>query len=350
MAIRKNIVSKDDSIYEAWPDVAMTNSGKLIAIFTECVHHLNRDKSRLVIKESLDRGESWQEKKYFTPQSNGGFKDGEPYFNCARIGRLKNGKMYVIADKVTKNENKEATIHVWIGDEEGEKWNAPFTVPLVGIVPDKICELESGRIIISAHFLNPETNKLEQKLIYSDDYMKTWSKPIVVASDPNLNLCEVSILEHEGVLVAFLRENSCLGYDVLKTFSYDNGETWSALCPTPLDCGHRPVAGKLQDGRVMISYRYIPNGTQNVFCAFMKMEDVLKSERKGQKARIMPLDYDRNPSPDIGYTGWVQFDDGEIFVINYIKDDSDKAHIRGYKFNLDDIELPQTSSTSKNVF
>ena len=44
MAIRKITVSRDESIYEAWPDVAMTNSGKLIAIFTECEHHLNRDK------------------------------------------------------------------------------------------------------------------------------------------------------------------------------------------------------------------------------------------------------------------------------------------------------------------
>ena len=80
------------------------------------------------------------------------------------------------------------------------------------------------------------------------------------------------------------------------------------------------------------------------------METLCETIRENQYVRIMPLDYDRNPSPDIGYTGWVQFDNGEIFVINYIKDDADKAFIRGYKFALEDIELPQSEKTSTSVF
>jgi sialidase-1 len=53
----------------------------------------------------------------------------------------------------------------------------------------------------------------------------------------------------------------------------------------------------------------------------------------------MPLDYDRNEKPDTGYTGWVQFEDGEIYVVNYIKDDASKAQIRGYSFYPNDIIL-----------
>ena len=64
-------------------------------------------------------------------------------------------------------------------------------------------------------------------------------------------------------------------------------------------------------------------------------------ERPKRQLNIMPLDYDRNPTPDLGYTGWVQFPDGEIYVVNYIKDDSDKAHIRGYSFRMEDVILPQ---------
>ena len=114
MAIRKITVSRDESIYEAWPDVAMTNSGKLIAIFTECEHHLNRDKSRLVLKESYDRGETWGEKIFFSEREDGGSQhtvSGKPHYNCARIGKLKSGKMYIICDRIYGQEYLKSEIY-----------------------------------------------------------------------------------------------------------------------------------------------------------------------------------------------------------------------------------------------
>lgn len=353
MSIRKITVSRDESIYEAWPDVAMTRSGKLIAVFTECEHHHNRDKSRLVLKESYDRGETWGEKIYFTEQAHANPQDPDApyeYHNCARIGRMKNGRMYIICDRVFGRKNKRSRIYIWLGNEEGTCWDEPVFIPLEGIVPDKIIELDCGRIIVSAHFRHPKTKQLIQYLVYSDDGMKTWSEPVTVAAHPELHLCEASILQHEGALIAFLRENSGKGYDILKTVSYDRGETWSPLYNTPMDAGHRPVAGKLADGRTMVTYRFIPRGTTNTFAAFLNSDDLLTTDRQAQRIRIMPLDYDRNPSPDLGYTGWVQFDDGEIFVINYIMDDADKAYIRGYKFRPEDIELSPPKGTSKNAF
>ena len=40
--IEKFTISRDDSIYEAWPDVALTRTGRLVCAFTECLHHLDR--------------------------------------------------------------------------------------------------------------------------------------------------------------------------------------------------------------------------------------------------------------------------------------------------------------------
>lgn len=345
MAIKKLMVSRDENVYEAWPDVVLTDGGKLIAVFTECEHHLNRAKSRIVIKESVDRGETWSEKKYFTELGT-----KESYFNCARIGKFKDGSLYILCDKIYGNENNRAEIYIWYGDKEGTHWQEPVLCPLQGIVPDKITETPTGRRIVSAHFRNHDLGRVEQYLVYTDDKGKTWSDKIVVASHPDMFLCEGSLLVYDKAIVAFLRENSVAGYDILKTVSYNNGETWSEIYPTSIDCGHRPVSGFLQDGRAMITYRYIPCGTQNVFVAFMPKESLLETSRRKQKVRIMPLDYDRNPSPDLGYTGWVQFEDGEIFVINYIKDDADKAFIRGYRFYPSDVELPVTEKTTANVF
>ena len=218
-------------------------------------------------------------------------------------------------------------------------------------MPDKLLQLDCGRIILAAHMRSRETGKLEQYLWYSDDEMKTWSDRVTVASDPALNLCEVSILPYDDhTLIAFLRENSREGYPILKVISYDNGESWSPIYHTPMDSGHRPVSGYLQDGTVMVSYRYIPQSTQNLFAAFLLKEDLLNPLRKEQRCRIFPVDFDRNPAADQGYTGWVQFDDGEIYMVNYLKDDADMAFIRGYSFYPTDYLLPRTDKTTATPF
>ena len=346
MAIQKFTVSKDDSIYEAWPDLVQTDSGKLICVFSECEHHLNRAEARVVLCESTDRGRTWSEKKPFT---DCGTK--EAFFNCARISKINDGRLVIICDKVYGNEDEAAEIWVWFGDSEGKEWSEPRVFPFSGIVPDKFLQLKNGRMIIAAHFFNKEVRKLEQYMWYSDDNGETWSDRVIIAAHPDYNLCEVSILECENnTLVAFLRENSGRGYDIMKVFSYDNGESWQGLCNTSMDAGHRPVAGFLQDGTVMVTCRFIPCGTQNVFAAFLRKDQLLNRSRTQQRVRVMPLDYDRNPAQDLGYTGWTQFDDGEIYVVNYIKDDADKAYIRGYSFYMDDVVLPETANATANVF
>ena len=343
--MQKFNVSRDDSIYEAWPDVVLTNGGKLICVFSECEHHKNREGARIMITESLDRGRTWSEKRPLTEKGHAG-----EYFNCARISKLGDGSLAIICDKVYGNENKGAEIWLWRGDAEGREWGEPTVYPFCGIVPDKLLQLGSGRLIIAAHFKSPETGKLEQYLWYSDDG-ETWSDRVTVAADGKYNLCEVSILEYEdNKLVAYLRENSVKGYPILKVLSADGGETWSEIYNTSMDSGHRPVAGFLADCSIMVTYRYIPSGTQNMFAAFMSRETIEATGRRDQRVRVMPLDYDRNPSPDIGYTGWVQFEDGEIYVVNYIKDDADKAYIRGYSFYPLDVVLPVNENTTKNVF
>ena len=42
---------------------------------------------------------------------------------------------------------------------------------------------------------------------------------------------------------------------------------------------------------------------------------------------------------DLGYSGWAQFPDGEIYVVNYIVDDAPKAHLRGYAFREEDLTI-----------
>ena len=89
--------------------------------------------------------------------------------------------------------------------DRGRTWSEPVKTPLLGIVPDKLLELDNGRWIISAH--HAQDGALAQFLRWSDDQGKSWSEPVTVAKDPAFQLCEVSLLPlGNGVIAAFLRE------------------------------------------------------------------------------------------------------------------------------------------------
>lgn len=339
MDIQKFSISRDDSIYEAWPDVTLTQSGILICIFTECKHHGDRSFSRLVYKKSTDRGRTWESKIALTEANEAEL----PYWNNARISRLKDNRLVIVADKIYGRDESNGINYLWFGDPEGRHWEGPIETPVTGIVPDKLCELPSGRWLMSAHDRSPAHGYLEQKLWYSDDQGQCWNGPVIVASQEGLNLCEVSILPlPDGTLTAFMRENSGQGWDCFKAISYDSGESWQGPYRVPIPGCHRPVSGLLQSGLIMITYRFMQGGqgwlgkwTQNFFAAVTDVESVKEVERNKQWTRLMPIDYDRSPVSDLGYSGWVQFDDGEIYVVNYIVDDSPNAQIRGYSLRED---------------
>ena len=67
MSIQKFFISRDPVLYEAWPDVALTPGGKLVAVFSECIHHIDRSYTQIMLTESVDRGRTWSPKRPLTP-------------------------------------------------------------------------------------------------------------------------------------------------------------------------------------------------------------------------------------------------------------------------------------------
>src|SRR5690606_34834811 len=125
--------------------------------------------------------------------------NGLPYWNSARISRLRDGRPVIVADQISLPRENGGRNYLWFGDPEGTQWSDPIETPLEGIVPDKLCELPSGRWLLSGH------TKEGQWLRYSDNEGRDWSEPVLVASSPDLKLCEASILPlSDGTLVAFL--------------------------------------------------------------------------------------------------------------------------------------------------
>jgi sialidase-1 len=333
--LEKFVVSRDDNIYESWPDAAMVNSEKMMCVFSECAHHSDRSYTRIMLTESSDRGRTWTPKRGLTE----GTGDCDYYYDCARIQKLKDGRLLVIVDRNYGTGTRNSVILLYFSNDDGQTWAKPVETPARGIVPDKLLETDSGRWIISCHC--DDDGFLAQRLWYSDDKGKSWNGPVFVGKKEGLNLCEASILQVDDSLVAFMRENSGIGLPCYKTISRDNGESWSDPITFPLPACHRPVSGYLNNGRIMITHRFMQGGkgwlgawTQNFFAGITDKKSALANDYKGASTRIIPIDYDPSPKSDLGYSGWVQFADGEIYIVNYIVDDADKAFIRGYSLKL----------------
>jgi len=338
MNIKKFTVSRDPNVYQAWPDLCLLPDGRMICIFSECTHHGNRDYTRIMLTESSDRGRRWSPKRPLTEGTEG----LNYYYNNARISLLPDGVLYVTVDRIygTTEDNTESRIVIYSSRDGGNTWSDGLETPARGIVPDKLFQLPSGRRLLACHYKSPESQKLVERLWYSDDDGCSWQGPVIVGQDPELNLCEASILRVDNTLVAFMRENSFAGRPCYKTFSHDNGMTWSTPIPFPLPGCHRPTSGFLQDGRIMITHRFFQGGvlkwgsSQNLFCGITDNESVLAPTYQKAFTQIFQIDHDFSPVGDTGYSGWVQFPDGEIYVVNYIMDEAEKAYIRGYSFSF----------------
>lgn len=142
--IRKFTVSRDDSIYEAFPDVARAADGRLVCVFAECTHHGNRDWTRLVVTDSTDRGRTWSPKRPLA-----GPTQGLPFWNCARITALRDGRLAVIADSCGTDE-RSTNLHLlenylFLSSDHGRTWTRPRLLPAQGIVPDRLLEMPDGR-------------------------------------------------------------------------------------------------------------------------------------------------------------------------------------------------------------
>ena len=96
MNIKRYDISRDSTLYEAWPDVALAPDGRLVCVFNECTHHLNREYTRIMQCVSADRGRTWSPKWPVTAGARG----GEWYYNCPRISVLHDGRMVLLVDRL----------------------------------------------------------------------------------------------------------------------------------------------------------------------------------------------------------------------------------------------------------
>ncbi|MEK7405008.1 MAG: sialidase family protein [Acidobacteriota bacterium] len=351
------VVSRMDDRHEAFPDMARLKDGALLVVYRESNAHEATTFCNIVLRRSRDNGRTWSGRQVLISEK---LNDGVIFkWNCPRIGSTGDGRLYLVCDRIAyppgeSGDFKHAKVFLWWSKDEGKSWSGPSETPVFGIVPGKLVELSSGAWLLSTHFNNAETNKRIQIVHRSTDGGRRWEGPITICADPRYSSNEGAILELPGrKLVCYMRENSNKGWPAQKCFSSDEGRTWSGPFPTLIGGCHRPVAGYLPDGRILITYRFNQGGARfplsegrnagrahNVFACLEPPESAAAEELSRQSGLILPIAYDRSPKADTGYTGWVNLPDGRVFMVTYLVDEAPAAYIRGYYFGLRDFFLP----------
>ena len=392
MPIERVTVSRDDSVYELLPDVVLIPGGKLVCVYRESDGHTISHFSGIAMRTSMDGGHSWSARRSLVearPDEEGVVLK----WNRPHIQRLSDGRLLILCDVFPSPPDEEtdftnAHTVFWWSEDDGESWSEPEHTPVFGIVPDRVVELPSGAWLLSTcvrmkgDSYDRHGNSV-QIVHRSEDRGKTWQGPYIVGQDDRYDLSEGCILLlPDGELVCYIRDDSGLddetqsraarGVPALKSFSNDGGRTWDGVYETPMDGCHAPSAGLLPSGKVLVTYRYQQAGAvgeapppwtysaarkraeeqtgpskpsggpesflfRNTFAYLETLESAKARDLSQQGGIILPLDHDRSPRSDGGYTGWVVLHSGKIFCVNYIVDDAPLAQIRGYWFDESDF-------------
>ena len=339
-------VAWEEGSYCCFPDVVRTEAGTLLCVYRQSDNHWPERFSHIALRESRDDGHTWAAPPVLA-QSRRESDSYRFHWNCPRIGQAADGRLWVLCDGFpvppAEEDLSRSRVFIWWSGDGGRTWEGPQETPIVGIVPDRLRVLPgSGDWLVGTHVQNRATGNLMQTVWRSGDAGLTWTGPVTVCDDGRYNACEACLLPlpgGEGV-VAYLRENSGRGWPALKCLSRDGGRTWAGPYPTLIAGCHRPVAGLLADGRILLTYRWDMGGrspNRNFYAYTEAVASALAADLPGQSGEVCRLDYDRHPEADTGYSGWVPLPDGRLFCVNYIRDDCPQAQIRGYW--LDPSEL-----------
>jgi len=346
VCVEKFTISRDDSTHECFPSLTRCSDGRIILVYRESDGHEVKTFCRLVVRISDDDGKTFSDRKVLveTKQIDGTVLK----YNCPKVQQLNDGRILVICDSypIPPSESGESwqrsNVVFFFSEDNGNSWSAPQDTGVHGIMPDEVVELDNGDWLLATHFRSPETGNAIQCASRTTDEGESWQPRVTVASRKGYDFCEASIIEMPGgQLVCYMRENSRKGRPVYKCISEDGGKTWEGPFETLMGAGHRPVAHLTDSGKVMITYRHYPGAkakwAKNTFAFLESVQSALEEDRSKQSGVVLPLDHDRSPASDSGYTGWVEVGPGQFFAVNYIVDDAPKAQIRGYRFGEADF-------------
>lgn len=247
-AERHVVIDRRPGHYLCFPDVCRADDGRLLVAYNEFDRHVGT-RRRLLLRESADHGRSWSEPRILRAENG----------HCPRFSRLSSGQMTLSDDA--------GSLLFWSANQ-GRDWCSQHMAGVSHGLLDRILELDADTLLLTGHAARggvalPATRQplIEQMVYRSTNRGQTWAPWTVLARDPNLMLCEASMVRlPDGTILALMRENSFVYEPMYACVSTDDGDTWSEPRPTPL-IGHRPTLGLTSGGGLLATYRNLgPDG------------------------------------------------------------------------------------------
>jgi hypothetical protein len=310
----RQIVIAQNENYLAFPDVALAADGSLICAYFEGDKH-SPTWSNLVLKQSVDGGESWSAPAIAGKSS---MKQEGFCWNCPRISLLPDGRLFLICD--WEDGSKRRATWRWYSSDNGKTWSQPKQILSEGLCPDRVIPLPSGRLLTTvccdesyrpSGIAVPTQDGDRQILFCSDDGGEVW-RPYSVIWAEN---------EMEGGLVALNDTDLVCYFTNLKwtsdkAVSRDGGTTWQRS-RIPFSAT-RPCPGVVTSGNILVTFGIRGGGA---FASLETPESSLCIDPSEQKCAVLKLaDAGAAPWWDYGYSAWTQLPDGRIFCVYYARE------------------------------
>ena len=201
--------------------------------------------AQLVGRYSVDGGLTWTKDDQIIVE-----KEGEMNVMSVSLLRLQNNTIALFYAR--KNSLDDCMPQMRISKDEGRSWSEPL-----GVIPenkkgyfvvnnDRVIQLKSGRILIpvSLHKTSATawSNKGNLQCYFSDDQGFTWKAGNIVPGPDSIITQEPGLVElKKGKVMMFIRAS---GGEQYKSYSTDNGLTWSFAVPSGISSPISPASIK----------------------------------------------------------------------------------------------------------
>ncbi|WP_461211251.1 sialidase family protein [Desulfocurvus sp. DL9XJH121] len=238
---RHTVLDRRPGEYLSFPDLLRLPLGGLVCAYREADAHVPK-RRRLLLSRGDAQGRAWSAPEVLNPDTG----------HCPRFAEPAPGELVILDD---------AGRLAYRSPDQGRTWAAEPYKGMPPGIPDRALAADDGTWLSCTHRHEGEVNPAAgqrpavQRIFASRDHGRTWEPRAVLGGDPNLVLCEGSMVRlPDGRILALMRENSQVFEPMYLCESLDCGRTWSAPRPTCL-VGHRPTLGLTRSGKLLVTYR-----------------------------------------------------------------------------------------------
>ena len=212
-------------------DFITLKDGKILLIYSHFSSTSGSDfgNAFLASRYSTDKGKTWSMEDQLIVK-----QEGDMNVMSVSLLRLKNGAISLFY--VRKNSVEDCIPMMRISTDEAKTWSDPVTCIIdkqgyFVLNNNRVIQLKNNRLLMPVALHKTLDGKWQDKATlftyYSDDNGATWACSKAVANTSDIITQEPGVIElKDGTVRMFIRTNSGVQY---KSFSSDNGETWSPV-------------------------------------------------------------------------------------------------------------------------